>query len=119
MVLPPEPRKYWAELAEEHKKAPEHQAWQYMPDPFAARKMVDERQSRARAKREEEEAQSDPGFDGGTGGSGAPASKHRAAKEFQYAPEVRMAQSLRDSVEAAIKTVSFSFSKVPSPAAAT
>ncbi|KAG9044048.1 hypothetical protein FS837_008842 [Tulasnella sp. UAMH 9824] len=104
MVLPPEPRKYWAELADEHKKAPEHQAWQYMPDPFAARKMVDERQSRARAKREEEEAQSDSGFDGDTAGSRAPASKPRAAKEFQYAPEVRMAQSLRDSVEAAIKT---------------
>ncbi|KAG8923397.1 hypothetical protein FRC00_006311, partial [Tulasnella sp. 408] len=104
MVLPPEPRKYWAELADEHKKAPEHLAWQYMPDPFAARKMVDERQSRARAKREEEEAQSDAGFDGESVGSRAPASKPRAAKEFQNAPEVRMAQSLRDSVEAAIKT---------------
>ncbi|KAG8901099.1 hypothetical protein FRC00_009093 [Tulasnella sp. 408] len=44
------------------------------------------------------------GVGGETAASGAPASKPRAEKGFQYAPEVRMAQSLRDSVEAAIKT---------------
>ncbi|KIO25963.1 hypothetical protein M407DRAFT_236196 [Tulasnella calospora MUT 4182] len=109
VVLPHEPRKYWAELAEEHKKAPEHLAWQYMPDPFAARKMVDERQSKARARREEEEAQGDSEFDGNIVESRGQPSKPRATKEFQYAPEVRMAQSLRESVEAAIKTAVQSF----------
>ncbi|KAG8899740.1 hypothetical protein FRC01_010396, partial [Tulasnella sp. 417] len=114
MVLPPEPRKYWAELAEEQKKAPEHLAWQYMLDPFAARKMVDERQSKARARREEEEAQGDAGLDGEIPGSGRNTPKSRAEKEFKYAPEVRMAQSLRESVEAAIKTAVESFPELQS-----
>lgn len=119
MVLPPEPRKYWAELAEEHKKAPEHLAWQYMSDPFAARKMVDERQSKARARREEEDAAAEASIGGEIDQSGgsksrAQVSKSRAAKEFSYAPEVRMAQSLRESVEATIKSVSFPLSPISS-----
>ncbi|KAG8944303.1 hypothetical protein FRC04_002023 [Tulasnella sp. 424] len=124
MVLPLEPRKYWAELAEEHKKVPEHLAWQYMSDPFAARKMVDERQSKARARREEEDAAAEATIDGEIDQSGgsksrAQVSKSRAAKEFSYAPEVRMAQSLRESVEATIKSATNSFPELQNTDAGT
>ncbi|KAG8985528.1 hypothetical protein FRB90_004651, partial [Tulasnella sp. 427] len=105
MVLPPEPRKYWVELADEHKKAPEHLAWQYMADPFAARKLVDERQEKARARQEEREAQADSeSSEVGSLKPGARASTSNPSKAFQNAPEVRMAQSLRESVENAIKS---------------
>ncbi|KAG6878138.1 hypothetical protein C0993_011852 [Termitomyces sp. T159_Od127] len=36
LVLPPGPRQYWNELAEEHKNSPPHLKWKYAEDPFAA-----------------------------------------------------------------------------------
>ncbi|EGO02407.1 hypothetical protein SERLA73DRAFT_120997 [Serpula lacrymans var. lacrymans S7.3] len=88
-VLPPAPRDYWNELAAEHKAAPEHQQWMYDTDPFAARKQVDERQAKAVQKRE----------------AGASSGLQNAAgpNEFSRAPEVKMASSLRDLVEDAVK----------------
>lgn len=94
-MLPPGPREYWNELAEEHKNVPEHQKWMYEADPFAARKAVDERQATATAKQEEA---SKP-VDERTGRSGS-------SSEFANAPEVKMSTNLRDSVERSIKKVS-------------
>ena len=65
----------------------------YDADPFAARKAVQERQEKAAAKRE---VASRP--DGGvTSASHSP--------EFSNAPEAKMASSLREFVEDAVKQV--------------
>ncbi|OCH95734.1 P-loop containing nucleoside triphosphate hydrolase protein [Obba rivulosa] len=92
-VLPPGPREYWNELAMEHKNAPDHQAWMYDTDPFAARKAVEERQAAAAKKRDEA-----PKEGGGSGSSSSSTSP-----EFVNAPEAKMASSLRDLVEDCIK----------------
>lgn len=109
LVLPPEPRRYWDELAEEHKKAPEHLAWQYSADPFAARKMVDERQAKATQRREEREAViAEAANDEALGTPSSSTIKRTlsvVSKEFEYAPEVRMSSALRVQVESAITKV--------------
>ncbi|KAI1793062.1 P-loop containing nucleoside triphosphate hydrolase protein [Ganoderma leucocontextum] len=90
-VLPPGPRDYWKQLATEHKVAPAHQSWMYEADPFAARKVVSERQEKATQKREEAsrpEAHSRP---------------IQQSSEFANAPEVKMASSLRDFIEDTVK----------------
>ncbi|EMD42249.1 hypothetical protein CERSUDRAFT_110776 [Gelatoporia subvermispora B] len=94
-VLPPGPREYWNELAAEHKNAPDHQAWMYDADPFAARKAVEERQAAAAKKREETTKEASSSGAGGITGSTSP--------EFANAPEAKMASSLRDLVEDCIK----------------
>ena len=92
-MLPPGPREYWKALAAEHKDAPDHQKWMYDADPFAARKAVDERQANAIRKKE-----AFTGGDPSTGGK-------TVSREFENAPEARMAGSLRDLVESCIKKV--------------
>lgn len=92
LVLPPGPRDYWNELAAEHKNVPDHQKWEYEADPFTARKGVDERQEKATKRREEK-------------GKG-PDATATTSTEFSNAPEAKMAGSLRDLVEEAIKKVS-------------
>ena len=64
--------------------------WMYSDDPFAARKEVDERQAKAEKKRE----------DVNKGAHNPPTSG-----EYAQAPEVKMATSLRDMVEDAVKKV--------------
>lgn len=91
-VLPPGPREYWVELAAEHKNVPEHQKWMYDADPFAARREVDERQAKA-AKKKEASNQ----------GEGTSHSISAPSPEFVNAPEAKMASSLRDFVEDAVK----------------
>ncbi|CAG7853684.1 DExH-box ATP-dependent RNA helicase DExH1 {ECO:0000305} {ECO:0000305} [Serendipita indica DSM 11827] len=94
-VLPAGPRGYWQELAEEHRKAPEHLKWQYDPDPFAAKAAVEERQRKAAAKREKAD---DPDeLDLGS---------------FDRGVEVRMGTKLRDAVESAVKKVIQEFPEV-------
>ncbi|CCA73631.1 related to helicases [Serendipita indica DSM 11827] len=94
-VLPAGPRGYWQELAEEHRKAPEHLKWQYDPDPFAAKAAVEERQRKAAAKREKAD---DPDeLDLGS---------------FDRGVEVRMGAKLRDAVESAVKKVIQEFPEV-------
>lgn len=95
-MLPPGPREYWNELAEEHKKVEEHQKWMYESDPFAARKAVDERQASAAKKKEEKDQ----------GSSRPSAMSTKQSIEFANAPEVKMASDLRDLVESCIKKVS-------------
>ncbi|KAL0951656.1 hypothetical protein HGRIS_008336 [Hohenbuehelia grisea] len=91
-ILPPGPREYWNELAEEHKKAPGHQRWMYDADPFAAKKEVEARQEQATKRREDSHRASDD-----------PRAKSKTSSEFDHAPEVRMASSLRELVEESIK----------------
>jgi len=93
LVLPPGPREYWNELAEERKAVPEHLKWMYEADPFAARQAVDERQVRAAEKREENTS------------AGNERTDQRSTNPFSTASEVRMATSLREMVEDAIKQV--------------
>ncbi|OSX67177.1 hypothetical protein POSPLADRAFT_1128023 [Postia placenta MAD-698-R-SB12] len=115
LVLPPGPREYWNELSIEHKNAPEHQKWMYEADPFAARKAVEERQTRAAEKR-----------DASAKGTDAPSRNAQTSREFENAPEAKMASSLRELVEDSIKKAIALFpeagdaepSTVPSDAAA-
>ncbi|KAI0931624.1 hypothetical protein AcW2_000470 [Taiwanofungus camphoratus] len=90
-VLPPGPREYWNELAAEQKGIPEHQKWMYDADPFAARKAVEERQAKAVQRRED------------SARGNAVEQKPQLSKEFENAPEAKMASALRDVVESAIK----------------
>ncbi|KAM5535888.1 hypothetical protein V8D89_010506 [Ganoderma adspersum] len=90
-VLPPGPRDYWKQLATEHKAAPAHQSWMYEADPFAARKVVNERQEKAAQKKEEANRPE---------GHSRPIQQ---SSEFGNAPEVKMASSLRDFIEDAVK----------------
>ncbi|KAJ3569724.1 hypothetical protein NP233_g4864 [Leucocoprinus birnbaumii] len=94
-ALPPGPRDYWHELAAEHKGAPEHLNWMYAADPFAAWKEVKERQAKAAQKREAAVSSSD--------NDPSQSSSLRASGVFKDSPEVRMAVSLREVVEMAIK----------------
>jgi ATP-dependent RNA helicase DHX57 len=75
--------------------APEHQKWMYDQDPFAAAKMVKDRQQKA-AQRQEEPKQSD---------RSKPSRSNPGSREFENAPEVKMATSLRELVEDTIKKV--------------
>ena len=65
----------------------------YEADPFAARKSVNERQEQAAKRREEA---SDPQ---------SSSKKVHGSPEFEHAPEAKMASSLRDFVEDAVKKV--------------
>ncbi|KAK0198729.1 P-loop containing nucleoside triphosphate hydrolase protein [Armillaria mellea] len=92
LVLPEGPRSYWMQLAAEHKNAPEHLKWMYDADPFAARKMVEQRQAKAAEKRTEPEPK-----------TGSHTGSSNASLGFQNWPEVRMSNELRNQVEDAVK----------------
>lgn len=90
-MLPNGPKEYWNQLAEEHRLIPEHRKWMYDPDPFAAKAAVEERQRVAanrRLKEQKEETEEEGDM-----------------RIFDQAIEVRMATSLREMVEAAVKKV--------------
>jgi ATP-dependent RNA helicase DHX57 len=91
-LLPPGPREYWAELEKDHKTCPDHLKWQYEADPFAAKRMVEQRQEVASRKKIAEQA---------TGHL----QDHSRSKEYEKAPEVRMASSMRERVEDVVKEV--------------
>ena len=66
----------------------------YESDPFAAHKAVKRRQEEAAKQKATSEAS-----------SSKPAAQPQVSKEFVNAPEVKMATSLRDTVEEAIRKV--------------
>ena len=66
----------------------------YEPDPFTAYKAVKQRQEEAFKKKAALEAS-----------TSNPIAQPRVSKEFIDAPEVKMATSLRDTVEEAIRKV--------------
>ncbi|KAF8492710.1 P-loop containing nucleoside triphosphate hydrolase protein [Gautieria morchelliformis] len=88
-ILPPGPREYWAQLEREHKAAPEHLKWMYSPDPFAAQKEVEARQS-ASSKRREMSSSDSRKDNSGTVGT-----------DVVGAIEVKMSGDLRELVESA------------------
>ena len=71
----------------------------YEADPFLAQQEVKKRQAKATEKREEAAT---------SGSSTIDVRKSASSNEFSQSPEVRMATSLRELVEDAIKEASYS-----------
>lgn len=115
MTLPPSLRPYWSQLLLEKKNAPEHRDWEWMEDPFEAKKIVDSRQSK---KREQVERQAE--FKRSIGGdfSVAPAQAGREVDHMRTGggggmgrgwtgvPEVKMTVAQREVVEGVVRKVS-------------
>ncbi|WVR05425.1 hypothetical protein IAU60_002440 [Kwoniella sp. DSM 27419] len=105
MTLPPSIRPYWSTLTAEKAAAPAHRAWEYSPDPFAAKKEVEDRQT----KKKDKEAAKDAATDGqstGPSGRNTPAkeaNKGGGGLDWERAPEVKMASSLRETVEGTVR----------------
>lgn len=101
MTLPPSIRPYWSELAAEKAAAPAHRAWEYNPDPFAAKKEVSDRQEKRKQKEEKDK-------EVGPSGESAKAKEARGSggRGWDNAPEVKMAASLREMVEGTVRKVS-------------
>ncbi|OXG91457.1 ATP-dependent RNA helicase A [Cryptococcus neoformans A2-102-5] len=98
MTLPPSIRPYWSELTIEKAAAPAHRAWEYNPDPFAAKKEVTDRQGK---RKEKEEKDKEVGSSGETGE--AEGAKGSGGRGWDNAPEVKMAASLREMVEGTVR----------------
>ena len=116
MTLPPSIRPYWSELTAEKATAPAHRAFEWYPDPFEAKKEVEERQTKKKAKDEAVKEAIKNGSAGDASAGGASASnggKNRNAggqnapggREWADVPEVRMAPLLRESVEGVVRKV--------------
>jgi ATP-dependent RNA helicase DHX57 len=107
MTLPPSIRPYWTTLTAEKASAPDHRAWEWNSDPFAAKKEVDSRQE----KRKEKEKAREEGDDGHGGGGGSGVRSVNGGgggggRGWEGVPEVRMAPSLREHVEGTVRKVS-------------
>lgn len=111
MVLPPSIRPYWSTLTAEKATAADHRAWEWNPDPFAAKKEVEDRQSKRKEKEKAREENDNDSLGGiGISGSGrsSVAGRERigGGREWDGVPEVRMAPGLRETVEATVRKVS-------------
>lgn len=109
MTLPPSIRPYWTTLTAEKASAPPHRAWEWSPDPFAAKKEVDNRQEKRKEKEKAIEEGANGNGGGGSGGSGraTPASNvGGGGRSWEGVPEVRMAPTLREHVEGTVRKVS-------------
>ncbi|WVW82777.1 hypothetical protein I302_104788 [Kwoniella bestiolae CBS 10118] len=106
MTLPPSIRPYWSTLTAEKAAAPPHRSWEYDPDPFAAKKEVEDRQNKKKDKEAAKEAEID-GRSAGPSGRGTPVVKEAnqggGGAAWERAPEVKMASSLRETVEATVR----------------
>ncbi|WWD16188.1 hypothetical protein CI109_100613 [Kwoniella shandongensis] len=109
MTLPPSIRPYWTTLTAEKAASPPHQAWEYSTDPFAAKKEVEDRQSRKKEKEVARE-QENGGAGGSGSGRGTPTTRSGGGGggggggyEWERAPEVRMAPALREMVEGTVR----------------
>jgi len=108
MTLPPSIRPYWTTLTAEKAAAPEHRAWEWSPDPFAAKKEVESRQTRRKEKEEKvaNGTATPNGRSGGGGGGGGGGGSGPGGKYWEGVPEVRMAPGLREMVEGVVRKVS-------------
>ncbi|WVQ69774.1 uncharacterized protein L199_007994 [Kwoniella botswanensis] len=106
MTLPPSIRPYWSTLTAEKAAAPPHRSWEYDPDPFAAKKEVEDRQNKKKDKEAAREAEVD-GRSAGPSGRGTPVAREAnqggGGTAWDRAPEVKMASSLRETVEATVR----------------
>jgi hypothetical protein len=111
MGLPPTIRPYWSNLVAEKAVAPEHRAWEWEADPFAAKKEVEARQERRKEKEfaREMNGRGGGGRSGGGSGSGDATPREEGmgvvGKGWERAPEVKMAGALREMVEATVRKV--------------
>ena len=105
MTLPPSIRPYWSSLTSEKAGAPEHRAWEWSADPFAAKKEVEERQKRRKDKEAMKENTGEERDDRGT-----PVERSHGTigggRAWEGVPEVRMAPGLREMVEGTVRKVS-------------
>lgn len=85
--------------------APDHRAWEFAPDPFAARKEVEGRQEKRRVV-EAQKAEAAAGGASAPGGGKGKGREGGGAGGWEKAPEVRMATGLREQVEATVRKVS-------------
>lgn len=99
LTLPPVIRPYWSELLADKAAAPGHREWEWREDPFAARKEVEERQKAAERKAEQKAEKKEDGESGKSTPEGG------RKRQWDEAPEVRMAPALREMVEGAVKKV--------------
>jgi hypothetical protein len=107
LTLPPTIRPYWTTLLADKSSAPEHRDWEWAANPFAAKHEVEARQKK-RADKVEAVANGRSGGTDSRGGSGrsTPAQDgSRGGKQWEDAPEVRMAPALREMVEGTVKKV--------------
>ena len=106
MTLPPSIRPYWTTLTADKAAAPEHRTWEWNPDPFAAKKEVESRQTKRKEKEEKvaSGAATPNGRSNGAGGSGGGGSGP-GGRFWEGVPEVRMAPALRETVEAVVRKV--------------
>ncbi|OCF55941.1 ATP-dependent RNA helicase A [Kwoniella mangroviensis CBS 10435] len=106
MTLPPSIRPYWSTLTAEKAAAPPHRSWEYDPDPFAAKKEVEDRQNKKKDKEAAREAEVDC-RSAGPSGRGTPVAREAnqggGGTAWDRAPEVKMASSLRETVEATVR----------------
>lgn len=109
MGLPPSIRPYWSQLMAEKVAAPDHRAWEYAQDPFAAKKEVEARQTRRQEKQAAQEDDSGGAVSRGGSGAGTPGGRggglSSGGAQWDRAPEVKMANALREMVEATVKKV--------------
>ncbi|KAM6498647.1 P-loop containing nucleoside triphosphate hydrolase protein [Amanita muscaria] len=89
LVLPPGPRDYWNELEVEHKSAAPQLQWLYATDPFAAKKEFEDREAQL----------SQPNKSASRSGR----QRGEASGGYKDLPEVKMASTIRELVEEAIK----------------
>jgi hypothetical protein len=107
MTLPPSIRPYWTTLTAEKATAPDHRAWEWNPDPFAAKKEVDSRQEK-RKEKEKAKEEAEDGMGGSGSGRATPAPNGGGGRGWEGVPEVRMAPGLREHVEGTVRKVSTS-----------
>lgn len=115
MTLPPSIRPYWSELTAEKAVAPAHRAWEWSADPFAAKKEVEERQGKKKEKEAVREGLGVGEVNGAGSGSGSGRGTPmmnghghghgHGGRQWEEAPEVRMAPGLREMVEGTVRKV--------------
>ena len=104
MVLPPSIRPYWSTLLAEKAAAPAHREWEWNPDPFAAKKQVEERQ--AKRKEKLEKIDKDETVQGRKEAGNGMAQASGGERGWKNVPEVKMTQTQREVVEEIIRRVS-------------
>ncbi|ODN98303.1 ATP-dependent RNA helicase A [Cryptococcus wingfieldii CBS 7118] len=106
MTLPPSIRPYWSTLTADKAASPPHRAWEFNPDPFAAKKEVSDRQNKRQEKEEEKTKAAESGSGAGSGRN-TPAVRQEAkggrGAAWDNAPEVKMAAALREMVEGTVR----------------
>lgn len=92
-------------MTAEKASAPDHRAWEWSSDPFAAKKEVDSRQEKRKEKEKAKEEGNDNHGGGGGRTNGNGGAGGGGGRGWEGVPEVRMAPSLREHVEGTVRKV--------------